>query len=112
MSVGYYNNSLFVIGGASVFCSKCVHVATLDDLEHIYDSEDWITSNWHPDTNYGSLIEIAGNMVDTIVDENLYMAGSNQDGIMLIYNMKSQIQVNSSTYAYSMPNKYQAACVK
>ena len=110
---GFYNDSLFVIGGrTSTSFSTSIYVADLEDLENNDGSDSWTTNNWQSDANYDSISEIAANMVDTVVDENLYMVGSNYDGVMLIYNMKSQMQLDSSTYDYSMPSSYFGCCVK
>ena len=84
------------------------------DIETADNSDLWSTSSWQSDSNYGTIDDMASLQQQVQIGQYLYMAGvgfGKYTDRLLIYDLKTQQQVDSSNYDYVMPISVERTCM-
>ena len=111
ISPAAYNGSIFMVGGDNTIEIDVIDAANIDVSNN---SNLWRTSLWQPDSNYGTIDDMISLQQQVQIGQYLYMAGvgsgENTDRL-LIYDLKTQQQVDSSKYNYIMPICGEGSCM-
>lgn len=115
ITTGVWNNSVYVIGGRqdSGTYSLSAYSIHQQDLFTSNSSSLWTAHQaWQNDSQYGAIDTIFCTACFTTVNNLIYIIGPSNDatGLMLIYDMNTQSQIDSLSYEYQLPHFIRYPC--